>query len=155
MLYIVGCVVIGMSAGFLSALLGVGGGVIMVPMLLLLAGVDMKVAIGTSLACIVPIALAGTFLKTGDQHVDWKLAALIVPFGVVGAYFGHRLAAASSDVFLKRIFGIIMILAALKMIFLPDGWESLLARRSAAAASADRTAASEPADAHNNPAERQ
>ena len=132
-MFFAACVMIGLAAGFLSALLGVGGGVVIVPLLLVLAGVEMKVAVGTSLACIVPIALAGTFLKHSGNQVDWRIALVVVPFGVLGAYLGDKLSDATPDVLLKQVFGVLMLLVAVKMILFPGGWEGLLRPKARAA----------------------
>ena len=125
-MFLAGCILIGLTAGFLSALLGVGGGVVIVPMLLLLLGVEMKVAIGTSLACIVPIALSGAFLKHSGGHVEWKIVLLAVPFGILGVYLGDKVSAVASGPLLKRLFGVLLLLVAVKMVLFPGGWEGLL-----------------------------
>ncbi len=133
-MFFVGCMLIGLVAGSASALLGVGGGVIIVPLLLVLAGVEMKVAVGTSLACIVPIALTGAFLKQSGSQIDWRIVLLVVPFGVLGAYLGDKFSDAAPDVLLKRALGALMLLVAVKMILFPGGWEGLLRPKAKTAA---------------------
>ena len=128
-MFYVGCILVGIAAGFLSSLLGIGGGLIVVPMLLILLGVRIEVAIGTSLACIVPISLAGAFLKQGADLIDWKVALWVIPFGVIGAYLGHRVSVVTSGVALRRIFGVLLLLAAIKFLIFPQGWEGMLAAR--------------------------
>ncbi len=130
-MFYAGCISIGLAAGFLSALLGIGGGVVVVPMLLILLGADMKVAVGTSLACIVPIALAGVFLKHAGGQVDWKIVLCVVPLGILGVYLGDKVSDVSSGILLKRIFGAVMLMVAVQMMLFPCGWEGLLYRRQA------------------------
>lgn len=68
---------IGLAAGFFSALFGVGGGIVLVPLLMLLCGYDQRVASGTSLAAIGLIALSGTILYGLRGEVDYRYAALV------------------------------------------------------------------------------
>jgi len=149
-MFYVGCILVGIVAGFLSSLLGIGGGLIVVPMLLILLGVRIEVAIGTSLACIVPISLAGAFLKQGAGFIDWKVAAWVIPFGVIGAYLGHRASLLTSGLALRRIFGVLMLLAAIKFLLFPQGWEGMLATRDdageAAQPAAEQSHTAPPAD---------
>ncbi|WAC66817.1 sulfite exporter TauE/SafE family protein [Agrococcus sp. SL85] len=88
-------VTIGLLAGFLSGLFGIGGGIVIVPLLVLLAHVERKRASGTSLAAIVPSALVGVASYAVGGHVDWLIALILVVGSVVGAQVGawllHRL----------------------------------------------------------------
>lgn len=88
-------VVIGLVAGFLSGLFGIGGGIVIVPLLVLLAHVERKRASGTSLAAIVPSALVGVASYAVGGHVDWLIALILVVGSVIGAQVGawllHRL----------------------------------------------------------------
>ncbi|MFC6356341.1 sulfite exporter TauE/SafE family protein [Luethyella okanaganae] len=84
-------VLVGLVAGYLSGLFGVGGGVIIVPALVLLLGFDVRVASGTSLAAIAPSALVGVIAYVLSDSVDWILAALLVIGSVVGAQLGSHL----------------------------------------------------------------
>ena len=79
---------IGLVAGLFSALFGVGGGIVIVPLLLLLLGFDGKVAAGTSLAAIGITALAGTIFYAFEGHVDVAHAALVGLPAAVGAVAG-------------------------------------------------------------------
>ena len=127
-----GYMLMGLVAGFLSALLGIGGGVVVVPMLVLLFGLDPKIAIGTSLAYIVPVALAGAVqhgLK--GQMVLW-IALIAVPLGLIGTYFGMMAGSSLGSLQIKRIFGILMLLVGLKLLLLPQGWSGLVVRPDAA-----------------------
>ncbi|AWB85529.1 sulfite exporter TauE/SafE family protein [Mycetocola zhujimingii] len=84
-------VVIGLAAGFLSGLFGVGGGILIVPALLLLLALDQRIAAGTSLAAIVPMAAVGVLSYALSGSVDWIAGLLLVAGSVVGAQIGIRL----------------------------------------------------------------
>jgi hypothetical protein len=119
MLYI-GCALVGLVAGLLSALLGVGGGIIVVPVLVVLFGMDMRAAVGTSLAYIAVVALAGAAQHMWRGNVELKVAAVAIPFGFLGTYLGMRLSAELSTVTLKRLFAILLILMAAQLLFFPQ-----------------------------------
>ncbi|MBN8249468.1 MAG: sulfite exporter TauE/SafE family protein [Verrucomicrobia bacterium] len=106
---------IGLLGGFASGLLGVGGGIIMVPAMNLLAQVPIKTAIGTSLAVIIPTALIGVREHHRQGNVDWRIALPIAVTAIVGGYIGARLAGSVSPVLLKRSFGILMVLVGARM----------------------------------------
>jgi uncharacterized protein len=84
-------VLIGLAAGFFSALFGVGGGIVIVPLLMLLLHFDQRLATGTSLAAIVVIALAGTILYGLRGEVDYGYALLVGLPAAVGAVAGAAL----------------------------------------------------------------
>ncbi|GGF03957.1 sulfite exporter TauE/SafE family protein [Mycetocola zhadangensis] len=84
-------VVIGLAAGFLSGLFGVGGGILIVPALVLLLGLDQRIAAGTSLAAIVPMASVGVISYAIGGYVDWAAALLLILGSVVGAQIGSLL----------------------------------------------------------------
>lgn len=109
-------ILVGVLAGFLSKLLGIGGGVLFVPLVVLFCGFEMKVAIGTSLAYIVPIALLGALLETHRGHVEWKVLALVVPCGVVGVCIGAWACDMLTGEQLKRIFGVLMVVVGLRLL---------------------------------------
>jgi len=108
---------IGLLAGFLSGILGIGGGVVMVP-LLLLVGFTQHQAQGTSLAVMLPpVTLLAVLQYSKAGHVDWKMALVISATFVIGGLFGSKLAVVINEQLLKRIFGVLMLCIALKMIF--------------------------------------
>lgn len=111
--------VIGVCAGVLSGLVGVGGGIIMVPMFAILLGVSQHQAQGLSLAVMLPpvtsIAVYN-YYKAGGE-VDWKLAIITSLFFMIGGYFGSKFALQIDQKILKKIFGGLMLLIALKFIF--------------------------------------
>ena len=112
-------VLLGLAAGTISGLIGIGGGVIVVPALCLL-GWSQHQAQGTTLAMLVPpigILAAYTYYKQG--YVDLKVAALICAGFFFGGLLGARMATAMSELILRRVFGAAILLIALRMIFLP------------------------------------
>ena len=114
---LVALVGIGVVSGFLSALFGVGGGVVVVPALVLLLGYGPRVATGTSLAAIGITALAGAFSFSLVDHVHWDSAALVGFPALVGSIAGVRLQHRLSSRFLTRLFaGFLVVIAALLVI---------------------------------------
>jgi uncharacterized protein len=103
---------IGLSGGFLSGLLGVGGGVIMVPLLVLWARYGQRDAHVASLGAIIPISAAGvlTFGVAGEVEVGYALALALG--AIVGAQVGARALARARERTLKLAFGVLMLLVA-------------------------------------------
>lgn len=108
-------VLVGLLAGIVSALCGVGGGVIVVPALLWLKGFDIKVAVGTSLAMIIPTAIVGVWRKWPAGHVDLKVAGLVAAGAVLGAGVGAWLADALPAVWVKRAFAAVLAAVSVKL----------------------------------------
>ncbi|MDD2986643.1 sulfite exporter TauE/SafE family protein [Flavobacterium sp.] len=108
---------IGLLAGLLSGLIGIGGGVIMVPLLLIL-GLSQHQAQGTSLTVLaVPVTALAAFTYYKEGHVDWRYAAVMAVFFVIGGYFGSKFAIHIEEKVLKKIFGVVLLLMAGKLIF--------------------------------------
>jgi uncharacterized membrane protein YfcA len=111
------CLVLGLAAGVLSGLVGIGGGVIIVPALVFMLGFSQQKAQGTTIALMIPpigILAALTYYREG--FVDTKVAAFICLGFLVGGLIGARFATGLSEVALERIFGIALLLIALKML---------------------------------------
>ncbi len=108
--------VVGLAAGTLSVLLGVGGGIIMVPAMLFILGegITTKVATATSLAVIIPTAIMGTLQR--GREVDWRLAVILAAGAVIGTVIGKQISVGISDLLLKRLFACLMIITAIKML---------------------------------------
>jgi hypothetical protein len=109
---------LGLVAGVLGGLIGIGGGIIIVPALVFLFGFTQHKAQGTTLALLVPpigILAAWTYYKQG--FVDLRAAAFIALGFFVGGLLGARIATGISDQVLTKIFGVCLLLIALKMIF--------------------------------------
>ena len=92
--YILTCIGVGLLAGLLSGLFGVGGGTVIVPLLVLILGFDQRLAAGTSLAAIVPTATVGVISYAVHDSVAW-IPALILAVGAVGRRADRHLAAAA------------------------------------------------------------
>ena len=101
--------VIGLGAGIASGLFGVGGGIVMVPMMLLYARVDQHTAHATSLAAIVPIAVAGAATFALQDEIDYTLAAGLAVGSMLGAPIGVRLMDKTSEASLRMAFGVLQI----------------------------------------------
>ncbi|ALM22229.1 permease [Nonlabens sp. MIC269] len=110
---------LGLLAGLLSGSVGVGGGVIMVPLAIWFLGYNQHDAQGLSLAVLaVPV----TFLAAYNYHkagegLDWRYALVIAAAFVIGGYFGSKIAVKIDQQTLKKIFGVVLIIVAIKMIF--------------------------------------
>ena len=106
---------IGLAAGVLSGMFGVGGGIVMVPALVM-AGLGQHRAQSTSLAAIVPIAIVGALLFGGANSVDFGAAAVLAFGSLAGARGGALLMHRLSGVLLARIFGVFLIVVAVTML---------------------------------------
>jgi uncharacterized membrane protein YfcA len=111
-------ILLGLIAGALSGLIGIGGGVIIVPALVFLFGLSQHQAQGTTLALLVPpigFLAAWTYYKQG--YVDIRIAVLIAVGFLVGSLLGAKLSIGLPTVVLERVFGVALLLIAIKMIF--------------------------------------
>lgn len=106
---------IGLSGGLFSGLLGVGGGVVMVPLLVLWCGYGQREAHAASLGAIVPISAAGVLTFGAAGEVQVKEAAVLAVGAIVGAQAGARVLARASDRTLKLGFGILLLAVAALM----------------------------------------
>src|SRR5579883_2068872 len=109
---------LGVAAGVASGVVGIGGGIILVPALVFLFGLSQHQAQGTTLALLVPpigILAAWAYWKQG--FVDLRIAGLVCTGFVVGSVVGAKLSLGLPDHVLQRIFGITLFLFSLKMIF--------------------------------------
>ena len=108
---------IGLVGGVASGLFGVGGGIVMVPAMTLLLGMDIKVAVGTSLAVIIPTALMGVAKHHSLGNVDWKLALALAPTAIVAGYLGAWLTTKIGSPELKQAFGGFLLLVGFRLLF--------------------------------------
>lgn len=113
---------IGLVAGIFSALLGVGGGLLMVPAMVYMLRIRQHRAHGTSLAVILPTAIAGVAQYSAHGHVNWPVAMLLAIGGVLGAMFGAKWAVRMRAPALKRAFGLFVIATGMVMIATPGGF---------------------------------
>lgn len=109
---------LGLLAGVVSGLIGIGGGSIIIPALIVFFGMSQHQAQGTTLALMVPpIGLLAAWEYYKGGYVDFKIAALICIGFFIGGYFGAKIAVAVPERLLRRIFGIALLLISLDMIF--------------------------------------
>jgi uncharacterized membrane protein YfcA len=109
---------VGLAAGMLSGLVGVGGGIIIVPCLVFFLGFSQKMAQGTSLGILLlPIGILGAFQFYKQGYIDIKVVAIISVAFIFGSYFGSKIALSLSQENVKKIFAIVMLLVAVKMLF--------------------------------------
>jgi uncharacterized membrane protein YfcA len=110
-------VAVGLVTGVVSALCGVGGGIIMVPAFVSFFKLPQKTAVATSLAAIILTSVAASLRNTGNQLVDWKVA---IPTGVaaaVTAWFAAGWLRSMSNVTLTRIFAVLVIAVGVRMLW--------------------------------------
>jgi hypothetical protein len=118
MVHAIPFLVLGLVAGVISGLIGIGGGVILVPALIFLFGFSQHMAQGTTLALLVPpigLLAAWTYYRHG--YVNTEVAALICLGFFFGGLIGAKIATDLPNIFLERLFGVLLLLIALKMIF--------------------------------------
>jgi uncharacterized membrane protein YfcA len=106
----------GLVAGILSGLLGVGGGIIIVPLLVALVHLSQHQAHATSLAAIVPIGAVGALTFALDGEVDLEVAGLLALGALVGAPLGARIMSRTEERPLKIMFGMLMIAVGVQLL---------------------------------------
>jgi uncharacterized membrane protein YfcA len=107
-------VALGLAAGLLAGMFGVGGGIVFVPALIAL-GLDHHAAIGTSLLAIVPTVLVGTWRQSGYGNVRWRPALVLGLAAAATAQGGAALAESLSDATLRRLFAGLLVVVALQV----------------------------------------
>lgn len=111
-------IVIGLMAGSFSGLVGIGGGVIIIPMLVYFLGFSQHQAQGTSLAIMLPpIGFMAAYQYYKSGHVNITYALIIASAFFIGGYFGAKYAVKIPHDLLRKIFGIFLLFVALKTIF--------------------------------------
>lgn len=115
-MYYLMAVLVGLVGGVTSGLFGVGGGIVMVPAMVFFMKTDIKLAVGTSLAVIIPTAAMGVYKHSQVQNVDWKLALSLIPAAIVGGYLGATLLRELSSDTLRKAFGALVIFAGINLI---------------------------------------
>jgi uncharacterized membrane protein YfcA len=114
---IMSLILIGILAGVLSGLVGVGGGIIMVPLLVMFFGFNQHQAQGTSLAVLaVPVTAVAVFNYYKEGQINIKYAAIIALFFVIGSIFGSKFALTLDQKMLKKIFAVVLLVIAGKML---------------------------------------
>lgn len=116
-------IIIGLLAGMLGSMVGIGGGIVVVPALLamtpLIPGMNPKMATGTSLAMLLPpIGILGVWQYYKSGQVDLKVAGLLCIGFIAGAYFGGLFATKMDKDAVKKFFAVFLLLISLKFLFL-------------------------------------
>ena len=120
---IAGLLLIGLAAGILGGMVGVGGGLIVVPALVFFFGFSQHEAQGTSLGLLVlPVALLGMINYYKSGYVDFKVVGLLAISFFIGSYFGSKWSLNLPQETIKKYFAILLFYTAFKMI----GWEKQL-----------------------------
>jgi len=111
-------IIIGLLAGVLSGLVGVGGGILMIPLLIIFLGLTQHEAQGTALfAMLPPIGILAAINYYKEGFVKWEYAIVIAFAFVIGGYLGSKLSLSLPPQMVRRVFGVIMLLGAIKLIF--------------------------------------
>ncbi len=112
-------IIIGIAAGMLGGMVGVGGGIIIVPALVFFLGFSQKMAQGTSLGILLlPVGILGVIQYYKEGYVDMRVVLLISTGFFLGSLLGSKLALSLSQETVKKIFAILLIIVAVKMLFL-------------------------------------
>jgi uncharacterized membrane protein YfcA len=109
--------IIGIITGVMAGMLGIGGAIIMVPALVFIMGFSQQMAQGTSLAVMLPpigIIAVYNYLKAGQVNI--KFALILAAAFIIGSYFGSKLALNIPQTVLKKIFGVLLLVVAAKML---------------------------------------
>ena len=111
-------ILVGLAAGLISALCGVGGGILMVPAFVLALGFTQQKAIATSLVIIVVTSLVASSnnISKAGHLIDWKIVALVGASSAIAAWFGTDLMRSLSNQTLTRIFGIVLVVFGARML---------------------------------------
>jgi uncharacterized membrane protein YfcA len=113
----IGLVVIGVATGILAGLLGVGGGIIMVPAMIVLYGIPSAVAKGTSLFVILPTSIMGTWRNRKKHNVDLHVAAAVGLAGVVSGFPAGLIAARMDETLSNTLFAILLLFVAARLLW--------------------------------------
>lgn len=109
---------VGIVAGVLSGLVGVGGGIVIVPALVYFMGFSQHEAQGTTLAMfLLPIGILGAYNYYSKGYVDIKVALIICSTFILGSFIGSKIAISLDQTTVRKIFGAIILVLSLKMIF--------------------------------------
>jgi len=118
-------IIIGLCAGMLSGMVGVGGGIIVVPALVYFLGFSQHEAQGTSLGLLLlPVGILAVLNYYNRGYIDIKVVAIMCLAFVIGGWLGSKLSLALPEQIVKKVFGVILIYTAFKML----GWDNAIIR---------------------------
>lgn len=109
---------IGLVIGLVNGLFGSGGGTIAVPALVFILGLTQHKAHATAISIIFPLSLVSTFLYFRHGVLNLKIASIVAAGGIIGSYIGAKNLKKVPDNILRKVFGIFMIIAAIRMIMI-------------------------------------
>jgi uncharacterized protein len=111
-------VIIGFAAGILSSMVGIGGGLVIVPALVFIFGFSQKMAQGTSLAMLLPpIGLLAVWEYHKHGNINWTYAVVLILAFIGGSYLGAKWVQSMNTITVKRVFAIFMLLISIKYLF--------------------------------------
>lgn len=110
-------VFIGLGVGVMSAMFGVGGGVLFVPTMTLILGLTQIHATASSLLAVIPTALVGAWRQNKYGHVSWRAAAFIGIASIAGVVGGAQLAHSVPDYILRRLFACLIVYTASQLLW--------------------------------------
>lgn len=111
-------IIIGIVSGILAGVFGIGGAIIVIPALVFILGLSQHEAQGTSLAFMLPpVGILATWNYWKQGYVNWKIALVLSLTFVIGAYLGSHFSINIPDKTLRRLFGVLMLVMAIKLIF--------------------------------------
>lgn len=111
-------IIIGVITGLMAGMLGIGGAIIMIPALVFFMGFSQQMAQGTSLAVMLPpVGIFATYNYWKAGQVDIKFALILAAAFIIGSFFGSKIALTLPQAVLKKIFGVLLLLVAAKMLF--------------------------------------
>lgn len=108
---------IGLAGGLVSGLFGVGGGVLFVPLMVIFLGMDLHLAIGTSLVAIVPIALVGACRHWISGMTDFRIAWMLVGWAVIGSWIGASISINVDVAALRKVYAVFLFVVAARLFF--------------------------------------
>ncbi|AFS78056.1 putative permease [Gottschalkia acidurici 9a] len=108
---------IGLITGIVNGLFGSGGGTIVVPALVFLLHIEDHKSHATAISIILPLTIISTFIYFRNGIIDFKVALIIASGGIIGGYIGAKLLNKVPRSMLRKIFGLFMIIAGLRMVF--------------------------------------
>lgn len=115
---LLGLLLLGVAAGMLSSMVGIGGGILIVPVLVYFFAMSQKTAQGTSLALLLPpvgIFAVINYYKAG--FVDLKVAGVLIVAFVAGSFLGSKIVLDLPENIIKKVFGVFLLLVSLKYLF--------------------------------------
>lgn len=116
-------ILVGLAAGVLSGLVGIGGGIIIVPALVFFLGFSQHQAQGTSLGLLLlPVGILAVMNYYKQGYIDIKVVGIMCVAFVIGGWLGSKLALSLPQVMVKKIFAIVLFYTAIRMM----GWDSVI-----------------------------